>query len=297
MTDMPAVLRNAVRRAAQFAPRPAPPATTQDESVPQAPPSLASQCAPTRHLMQDRTSLVADGVLYTDFFKFVDAQLRPKAYFEVGTHLGRSVKAFSCPAVCVDPHFMLDQDVIGTRAETHFYQTPSDDFFKQNDLRGIFKSGPDICFLDGMHRSEYLLRDFMNTERLCHRRSLIFMHDCFPVNARMAMRTHEAGDEAEGHWAGAWTGDVWKVVPLLQAHRPDLKILLLDCAPTGLVVVSNLNPESTVLSERYSGVVDDLRAMDLEKHTIRKLWDDVPVISSHSLMQHPEDLTLYLDIN
>jgi hypothetical protein len=258
-------------------------------------PSLAAQRAPNRHLMQDRAALAPGGVFYTDFFRFVDDQLRPKTYFEVGTHLGRSVRAFSCPAVCVDPQFMLEQDVIGTRSQLHFYQMTSDDFFAQQDLRTIFKTGPDICFLDGMHRSEYLLRDFLNTERVCHRRSIIFMHDCLPVNVRMALRTHEPGDESEGLLAGAWTGDVWKIVPLLQIHRPDLRIFLLDCAPTGLVVVSNLDPTSTVLPNVYSDLLDELRGMDLEKHTIRKLWDDVPVISSNSLMQYPEDLSLFFD--
>jgi hypothetical protein len=290
MTVMSAVVRTVLHRTAADMPPPA-----ADESVLQPPPTLASQRAPNRHLLQDRSALVPAGVFYTDFFKFVDDQLRPKAYFEVGTHLGRSVKAFSCPAVCVDPHFMLNEDVIGTRTQTHFYQMTSDAYFDQHDLRAIFKAGPDVCFLDGMHRSEYLLRDFLNTERFCHRRSVIFMHDCLPANTRMALRTHEPGDESEGHWAGAWTGDVWKIVPLLRAHRPDLKIFLLDCAPTGVVVVSNLNPASTILTEAYGGLVDKLREMDLEKHTISKLWDEVPVISSHSLMQYPEDLTLFFD--
>jgi hypothetical protein len=256
--------------------------------------SVARQ--PNRHLLKVPDNLVPTGTFYIDFFRFVNDQLRPQSYFEIGTHTGRSVRAYTCSAVCVDPHFMLDADVLAGRPQTHFYQMPSDAFFAQCDLRSIFRRGPDVCFLDGMHRSEYLLRDFTNTERQCHRRSIIFLHDCLPVNARMAMRTHELGHESEGSWQHAWTGDVWKMVPLLKKHRPDLKIFLLDCSPTGLVAIANLDPESTALTDSYAALVDELRELDLEAFSIRRLWTELPVISSLSLMQHPEDLTLFLTI-
>jgi hypothetical protein len=183
---------------------------------------------------------------------------------------------------------MLEADVLAGRQQTHLYQMSSDAFFAQCDLRSIFRNGPDVCFLDGMHRSEYLLRDFVNTERQCHRRSIVFLHDCLPVNSRMALRTHEMGSDAEG--------DVWKVVPILKKHRPDLKILLIDCAPTGLVAISNLDPQSRTLSNSYGTLVDELRDLDLATYSIRRLWSELPVLSSRSLMQHPEDLTLFLDI-
>jgi hypothetical protein len=260
-------------------------------------PSADLDRSPNRHLLAASENLIPSGVLYTEFFKFVDNQLRPRSYFEIGTHRGRSVQAFSCSAVCVDPHCVLERDVLTGRSQTHFYQMSSDTFFAEHDLRGIFKSGPDICFLDGMHRSEYLLRDFMNTERLCHRGSLIFMHDCLPVNARMALRTHEPGNASEGSWQHAWTGDVWKIVPLLKLHRPDLKMFILDCAPTGLVAVANLDPASTALADNYGSLLDELRELDLSTYSFRRLWSDLPVISSRSLVDHPEDLTLFLDVH
>ena len=251
---------------------------------------------PNRHLLTDSRDLVPSGTEYTDFFRFIDAQLRPTSYFEIGTNHGGSVKAFTCSAVCVDPQFLLQSEVVSARRQTHFFQMTSDTFFTEHDLRGIFKSGPDICFLDGMHRSEYLLRDFMNTERLCHPRSVVFMHDCLPVNTRMALRTYEPGDASEGQWQHAWTGDVWKIVPLLLKHRPDLTIFLLDCAPTGLVAVANLDPASTALADEYSSLVNELRDLDLDAYSIRRLWNALPVISSRSLIAHPEDLTLFLNI-
>jgi hypothetical protein len=251
---------------------------------------------PNRHFLNVPDDLIPTGTYYIDFFRYVNDHLRPCSYFEIGTHLGRSVRAFSCNAVCVDPEFRLDADVLAGRPQTHFYQMTSDAFFAECELRSIFANGPDICFLDGMHRSEYLLRDFTNTERQCHRRSIIFLHDCLPVNARMALRTHELGHESEGPWQHAWTGDVWKVVPLLRKHRPDLKIFLLDCIPTGLVAIANPDPTSTLLADLYATLVDELRDLDIETYSIRRLWSELPVISSLSLMQHPEDLTLFLNI-
>lgn len=147
-----------------------------------------------------------------------------------------------------------------------------------------------------MHRCEYLLRDFINTERLCHRRSVMLLHDCLPANTRMALRTHEPGPPSEGHWQHAWTGDVWKLAPLLRRHRPDLRILILDCAPTGLVAVTNLDPANTVLDENYSALIEELRDMELAEYAIARLWHESRVISSRSLMEHPEDLTLYFNV-
>ena len=80
-------------------------------------------------------------------------------------------------------------------------------------MRDFFPKGPDIAFLDGMHRAEYLLRDFMNTERFSHERTLILLHDCLPVNARMA----------DGVIAGYPVHDLRVVVMDGKSHSVDSK--------------------------------------------------------------------------
>jgi hypothetical protein len=247
-----------------------------------------------RHIIAAPEIFEPEGVLYTNFFGLVDKMMQPKSYFEIGTERGRSVREFKCDAVCVDPNFILESDVIGKRRSLHFFQMPSDDFFAAHDLKKIFGAAPDVCFLDGMHLAEYLLRDFINTERSCTPRSIIFMHDCLPSNERMALRTHKVGDPEEGKWQHAWTGDVWKMVPILKKYRPDLQVFVLDCAPTGLIAVTNLDPTSTVLQENYQKTKELMRNMDLKEFTIRRLWEQFPVLSSQSLMEHPEDLSLFL---
>ncbi|MHB2208475.1 hypothetical protein [Methylobacterium sp. CM6257] len=236
------------------------------------------------------------GPLYTDFFDFINQTLRPKRYFEIGTELGRSVRQFSCDAVCVDPLFKLESDVIGPRRRISFFQMPSDDFFSQYNLVKELGGPPDISFLDGMHRAEYLLQDFINTERASRPRSVIFMHDCLPSNHRMALRTHEVGREDEGIWQHAWTGDVWKIIPVLKNFRPDLEVFVLDCAPTGLVGITNLDPGSDTLSKNLQEITGLMRDLDLESYTIDRLWQEFPVLSSQALMERPENLTLYMKL-
>src|SRR5262249_23021015 len=112
-------------------------------------------------------------------------------------------------------------------------QQTSDDFFSSQDLLSILKGRPDLIFLDGMHLFEFLLRDFYNCEKLADRNTLIMMHDCMPLNAEMAdrseVRAYEQGKNTT--YPGYWTGDVWKIVRILQKYRPELKMACLECPP------------------------------------------------------------------
>jgi hypothetical protein len=63
-----------------------------------------------------------------------------------------------------------------------------------------------------------------------------------------------------------WAGDVWKVVLVLKRYRPDLKIRAFDSAPTGLVVVTGLDPASTALSNAYFDIVQNVAGYSLSEH-------------------------------
>lgn len=224
------------------------------------------------------------GVYYTDFLQSLATTLQPRSYFEIGTHAGDSLTRFACDAVCVDPAFRLSGDPIGQRKRSFFFQMPADDFFAEYDLRSFFPRGVDIAFLDGMHRFEYLLRDFASTERCCHDRSLILLHDCLPVNPRMAHRSwlrDETEDEATQAW---WTGDVWRLLPILQKYRPDLRVLFLDCHPTGLVAVSNVNPQSDILRHNYYAILDEFSSLELSCYGLDRLWSLFPTLSSQEII-------------
>ncbi len=199
--------------------------------------------------------------------------------------MGGSLSDISCDAVCVDPEFEITHNVIKKRNRTMFFQMTSDDFFAVEKLENYFPSGVDIAFLDGMHLFEYTLRDFINVERFCHQRSIILLHDCLPSNLRMTSRFFRKGED--------WTGDVWKLIPILKKYRPDVRVLLLDCPPTGLVCCTNLDPESVILSKSYYKIVDEFAHQSLDDARLNALDAQFPLARSAELFARPEDLTIY----
>ena len=235
------------------------------------------------------------GVYYTDFMGILNRELQPQGYFEIGTDTGNSLNCFTCDALCVDPSFKVAARVWQKRRRTLMYQSTSDDFFATDALRDFFPKGPDIAFLDGMHRAEFLLRDFMNTERASHKRTLILFHDCLPLNTRMAERVARPGDESEGHYRNAWTGDVWRVLFALKAYRPDLRVRFLNCPPTGLIAISTLDPSSTALNDNHDAAVDMMLSLELDESRLRELWSMHPFLDTGALSATPTDVSAVLN--
>jgi hypothetical protein len=196
------------------------------------------------------------GLVYLDFFRRLHETYLFDWYMEIGCRTGTIVSQARGKTIAIDPYFQVTRNVIGPKSQLHFFQAKSDDFFatkflEKNQIQLSFS------FLDGMHLFEYLLRDFINTERNSHPDGVIAIHDCCPTNAEMTTRDLDNLPE------GAWTGDVWKILPILQKYRPDLKITVLDCKSTGLVLVSRLAPGNTVLSESYDDIIKTYGGVDL----------------------------------
>jgi len=230
------------------------------------------------------------GEYYTTTLARLHKLLRPKTYFEIGTLNGSTLELASCRCVSVDPEFKINSNVIGDKEELHVYQLTSDDFFSLHDPVQILGQKIDLAFLDGMHLFEFLLRDFINTERSCKPNSVIVLHDCIPIDVFMTRREQYAPEiqklSQEPAW---WCGDVWKTVVALKKYRKDLKIIALDSAPTGLVLVTGLNPGSTALQDGYFGIVEDLSKADLLEGRLRQYHDEIK-IKSCSALQTTEHL-------
>ena len=147
----------------------------------------------------------------------------------------------------------------------------SDAFFGKHDPKVILGGPIDMAFLDGMHLSEYLLRDFINVERHSRRNSIVILHDCLPVEWPMAERTHTQ-TPIRDHHKHSWAGDVWRTALLLKRRRPDLEITAYAAPPTGLVCVTNLSPDSTILAESYAACVREMMAESLPQLGIETLF-------------------------
>jgi hypothetical protein len=236
-----------------------------DSSIPEG----AIPVAPSRELQ---------GQSYLDVLAAFHAMLQPQTYLEIGTCFGDSLALANCASLAIDPDFRLQKDVVGKKPACTLWQMGSDLFFRRHDPSAILGGPVDMAFLDGMHIWEFLLRDFANTERYCRRNSVILMHDCIPGNAYMARRDIQSTQGAEfGGADGGWAGDVWKAVVALRRFRPDLVISALDAAPTGLIVVTNLDPSSRVLTDKYFEIVDANKNLDLFDYGVERYHSEIGV--------------------
>ena len=176
--------------------------------------------------------------------------LQPRTYFEIGVRQGYSLRLSRVPTVAVDPFYDIKAEV---QCDLHLVRTTSDEFFaREHPFAHFDKPQVDLAFIDGMHLSEFALRDFMNTERFCHAGSVIVFDDMLPRNEV------EAGRGRVGSAAtGAWAGDVFKVIESLRKLRPDLVVLELDTKPTGTLMVLLPDPDNRALDEAYDQLVQD----------------------------------------
>jgi glycosyltransferase involved in cell wall biosynthesis len=139
-------------------------------------------------------------------------------YLEIGVEYGECFnETHFVNKVGVDP----DPKFCSKVGQTLILKT-SDDFFKQYDIKQQF----DVIFIDGMHQSEYVLRDINNCIQILSTNGTIFMDDILPLNYNEQLKIpikhyYENGILKYGE---NWTGDVWKVVYHLLKNYKD-KIL------------------------------------------------------------------------
>jgi len=167
--------------------------------------------------------------------------LRPALYLEIGVRHGRSLALAGGAAIGVDPAPDLQ---VHLPATTRLFEMASDDFFR--DVAAEAVTAPDLAFIDGMHLFEYALRDFMHIERMAKPCTLVVIDDIHPSHPAQAERERRTR---------VWTGDIWKLHDCLAQVRPDLVLIPLDTAPTGLLLVAGLDPDNRVLWNQYNPIV------------------------------------------
>ncbi|WP_309663668.1 glycosyltransferase [Tabrizicola sp.] len=212
-------------------------------------------------------------VHYFEWLEAFHREARPKVYLEVGTESGASLSFADCVSFAVDPAFALQADVSRNKPELHQFQGTSDAFFASGMVEKLGYR-VDLAFLDGMHHFEFLLRDFMNVERLMAPGGTILMHDCVPFSHAAADRDWDLAKTK------SWTGDVWKLIPILREHRPDLEVRVLDLLPSGLVAVTKTDPDSATLREMYDDLVAGYASISLTDFGLDRfaaLLDLVPI--------------------
>lgn len=181
----------------------------------------------------------------------IHSTFQPRFYLEIGVRTGLSLSLASCFSVGVDPD---PRTASATLANAEIYRETSDFFFEESADEVLTGRPLDLAFIDGMHRFEFALRDFMQIEKRALSTSVIVIDDIYPNHLKQASRSRGTT---------VWAGDVWKLYLCLKNSRPDLRLFPLDAAPTGVLVVTGLNPRNLVLWESYNGLVRLYAQMDL----------------------------------
>ena len=190
-------------------------------------------------------------MLYKPFLSAVHELLQPERYLEVGVRSGDSLALARCPAVGIDPAYAVTAELDN---QVTLLRTTSDDYFSRPDPLRVTGGQPfDFVFIDGMHLFEFAFRDFINAERHASERGIIIFDDVLPRTVDEAAR--------QRHTTG-WTGDVYPMLEVLARYRPELVVVPVGTAPTGLLLVLGLDPTSTVLSDHYDEIMSEYRHPD-----------------------------------
>ena len=179
-----------------------------------------------------------------DFLSGVHANYKPRSYLEIGINDGSGLRRSRTRTIGVDPNFKITAEF---ECDVQMVKATSDDFFARPNAIARFPEGViDMAFIDGLHIFEFALRDFMNTEKLSSPSSVIVFDDMLPRTVDEAARNRHTME---------WTGDVFRVISVLERYRPDLTIIPLDTEPTGLLLVLGADPTNTVLHDNYEAIL------------------------------------------
>jgi hypothetical protein len=195
---------------------------------------------------------------HTDFLRFFKSSIGVETYFEIGVQAGVTLFLEPMPklVIGVDPAFHVVTPIKSSCRCALFRQT-SDSFFDDGCFPTVSPDPVDLTFVDGLHWSEFALRDVRNSERISHKKSIILVHDIAPQNAAIAGREE---------CPVAWMGDVFKIIPALRKFRPDLSVVCVGDVPyAGMGVIWNLNPTDTTLFDRYDEVLSFMTTIEYER--------------------------------
>jgi capsular polysaccharide biosynthesis protein/SAM-dependent methyltransferase len=237
-------------------------ATDAANERPAAPPAIAFEAFLPVVMYPDH-----QGELHLTVLGRLHLALRPRTYLELGTQDGAALRLADCRSVAIDPWMLLDQNAFGARPGLSLFRMSSDAFFDGPDPAKLLGGPIDLAFLNGpRHHFEIILRDFINVERHATPRSVVLIHNVVPpdiyITSRDRLDDFRRVRSTHPAW---WTGDVWKVVGVLQKYRPDLTIDIFDTSPTGLAMVRGLDPASTTLSQHYRRILQEVAAQPNEE--------------------------------
>lgn len=143
-------------------------------------------------------------------------------YLEIGVSKGETFRRVrAARKVAVDPVFRFDVDVWRDEApHCEFHQITSDLYFEAvADRNDRF----DLIYLDGLHTSSQTLRDLINAFSFVKETSIIIVDDIWPSSFAASIADYEIFNRvrrAEKRKEMSWMGDVYRLVPFIEAFCP-----------------------------------------------------------------------------
>ncbi len=133
------------------------------------------------------------------------------------------------PSVCFDKidckykHSVDPGLDIGNGENLASYKLTSDDFFLKLNLGELDHSKNhkwDIIFIDGLHLSDQVYRDFLNSSEHLSENGFILFHDTNPPTIQHARENAEDFSTLAG---SEWNGTVWKAIQKIRTTPKNLK--------------------------------------------------------------------------
>jgi len=212
------------------------------------------------------------GPKYLSALRWVHEIVEPPTYVEIGVRWGTSLRAALPETRCVgiDPSPALRRR---PAPNTRIFEMTSNAFFERYNLAEALGAPHfSLAFIDGLHMFEQAFDDFTHLEKFAGPDSIIMIHDCLPLDRVTSDRTRTTD---------FYSGDIWKLAWCLKEQRPDLKMATVRARPTGLCLVSGLNPRSEVLGRTRTEQLAQYTPLAFDDY--RNSPDQMPVTIENSL--------------
>jgi len=174
-----------------------------------------------------------DFTSYNGRISYLGSLNNANTYLEIGVWSGSTFFPVQIPIkVAVDPCFVFNPAEY-KKDGTYFFQITSDEFFGYLD-RGTISFGNeasvekikfDVIFIDGYHTFEQSFRDFENSLRYSHEKTLWLIDDTVPSDAYSALPDPAVSRykrKLAGLERGDWHGDVFKTVFAIHDRYPEI---------------------------------------------------------------------------
>ena len=154
-----------------------------------------------------------------------------KKYLEIGVEYGQTFQNVNIETkIGVDPDSkFIDESIVLKTSDAFFAENIINDSDNNDDNNDDNKNNTDnvkynhtfdVIFIDGMHQSDYVFRDFKNSLSILNENGVILLDDVLPLtyNEQLQIPRKHYYENGILKYGESWTGDVWKFLYYVLIH-------------------------------------------------------------------------------